>query len=184
VDVSSSGWRLVAEGGGAVATLLPDSISLEVTAYRGWPIFGRRVIGLLETIAEALHPQAETRLALRYINRIEQPTVETPKEWAGLIDSNVLGVINHPVGQGLTAAQQQLQVRIAEETKATVQHGFLSDPVTNRLTYLLDFDVFREGARALDLSDATAAVERLHRTVLQLFQSFITPKLYDFLKSK
>jgi uncharacterized protein (TIGR04255 family) len=184
VDISPNGWRLLSEEGGAIITILPDSISLEVTAYRGWVMFHRTINALLETAAEVLRPEAETRLALRYINRLEQPAVQAPREWAELIDEHVLGIIHHPIGEAVTAAQQQLQVRMTDSERATVQHGFLRDPVTNRLTYLLDFDVFREGARTLDLADATAAVEALHRAVLQLFQSFITPRLYEFLKSE
>jgi len=135
VEVSPSGWRLVAEQGGGIATVLPASVRLEVTGYRGWPVFSRLVKGLLDTVAGTLHPQAETRLGLRYINRIEQPAVESPRDWSHLMDSNVLGVINHPIGEVLTAAQRQLQLRIDENSKATVQHGFLRDPVTNRLTF-------------------------------------------------
>jgi uncharacterized protein (TIGR04255 family) len=99
-----------------------------------------------------------------------------------LIDVNVLGILNHQLGPAVTAAQQQLQVKVSDNEKATVQHGFYRDPVTNRLTYLMDFDVFRDGARAFDLAGATTGVEGLHRAVLQLFQSLITPKLYELLK--
>lgn len=184
VEIGATGWRLVAEDGGAVVSLLPDSISFEVTAYPGWAIYRRVIGGLLTTTAEVLRPQAETRVALRYINRLDQPVVQSAAEWSDLIDSNVLGILNHAVGPSVTAAQQQLQVRIGDSEKATVQHGFLRDPVTNRLTYLMDFDVFRDGARAFDPVDTGAAVDALHHVVLQLFQSFITAKLYAFLKSE
>jgi uncharacterized protein (TIGR04255 family) len=184
LELSPNGWRLVSEEGGAVITLLPDSISLEMTAYPGWAVFRKVIDALLEITAGILKPEAETRLALRYINRIDQPVVQTAQEWVELIDVNVLGILNHPLGPAVTAAQQQLQVKVSDNEKATVQHGFYRDPVTNRLTYLMDFDVFRDGARAFDLADASTGVDDLHRAVLQLFQSLITPKLYEHLKGE
>ena len=183
-DVSPNGWRLIAEEGGAAITLLPDSVNLETTAYPGWPTFRKIVDAILQTTAEVLRPEAEVRLALRYINRIDQPAIQTPQDWAGLIDANVLGVLSHKLGPSITAAQQQLQVKVGESEKATVQHGFIRDPVSNRLTYLMDFDTYRDGARPFTQESASQAIDSLHTAVLQIFQSFMTERLYEFLKSE
>ena len=139
---------------------------------------------ILKTTGEVLRPEAEVRLALRYINRIDQPPIQTPQDWAGLIDTNVLGVLSHDLGSSITAAQQQLQVKVSDTEKATVQHGFLRDQISNRLTYLMDFDIYREGARPFIQESAFQALESLHTAVLQIFQSFMTERLYEFLKSE
>jgi uncharacterized protein (TIGR04255 family) len=182
VEVQQTGWRLNAEDGGATVTLATDSIGLEATVYPGWPIFSTAIDALLAVAEDVTKPRAELRLGLRYINRIEQPEVKSPGEWDKWIDSKVLGVIQHPMGSGLAAAQQQLDMRLGDGNRATVQHGFLRDAASGKLVYVIDLDAYREGARAFDSRETKTALDKLHQNVLAMFQSMITPSLYDYLR--
>lgn len=179
VEYQHLGWRLTAENQGAVITLGGDAISLETTSYPGWHAF-RQVIDAMLSSSGVGTPAAETRLGLRYINRVEDPAVSNPGEWADWIDPSVLGIVHHAIGPNLVAAQQQLEVRIGDGIKATVQHGFLRDQASGRYPYLMDFDAFRDSARPFDLADVQATVDLLHSSVLSMFQSMITPRLYEY----
>jgi len=182
IQVQPTGWRLTAEDSTATVAISADSVGLEATSYPGWPVFRQAIDALIRLCAEVTHPAAELRLGLRYINRLEDPAVTTPTDWRRWIDSRVLGLLLHQISDGILAAQEQLDVRLDDGSRATIQHGFLRDQASGRWAYLMDFDTYREGARPFDAQAVRTAVENLHRQVLQLFQSMITPELYEYLR--
>jgi uncharacterized protein (TIGR04255 family) len=78
----------------------------------------------------------------------------------------------------VTAAEQQIVLEIDEDTTCGLRHGFFADPERNlALTYVLDFDVYREGVRAFDRDDILSAADQFNTFALQLFQEATTPKL-------
>ena len=178
-----SGWRLTSVDGKSTVSVMPDSVGYETTAYPGWQAFSGVVDVLVRQVAELLHPEAELRLGLRYINRIDSVAVASPAEWKRWIDERFIGLVDHPIGHGLLTAQQQLTFDSGMGAQALIQHGFFPDPATSRQTYVMDFDVYRTDVRAFDAVAVIDATSKLHGIVLQLFQSMITADLYDFLRS-
>lgn len=179
--VGPGGWQLTSETASASATLGTDSVSIETTVYPGWVAFQSAIESLVTAMSAESLPAAELRIGLRYVNRIEHPAVEQPSDWNRWIDSAVLGVVNHAIGPGITGTQQQIDMRITDEIRALIQHGLIRDQSTGKYVYLMDLDTYRLGARPFDPSDALSAVDRLHATVLTIFQSLITPELYSYL---
>lgn len=176
------GWRLVDDQGAVSIAVQPDSLGVESTTYAGWPAFSSVLYQVVRGLSDLLTPQAETRLGLRYINRITHPDVHKPEDWKRWIHRDLIAVLQHPIGPAVAAAQQQLDLHGDFGIRASVNHGFFKDLNSGRQTYLLDIDTYREGVRAFDQTDVIAGLGSLHRFVLQLFQSSITSTLYQYLK--
>jgi uncharacterized protein (TIGR04255 family) len=185
VPQQQTGWRLSSAAGERTIYLMPDSISLETTAYPGWEDFRSRLTRLVDAVCEYIDPALEQRLGLRYVNRITEPVVSHPREWRDYITPELLGPILHKrLGPAIQASQQQLDFDVTGEMQCSVRHGFFSDAARSGApAYLLDFDVYRQGARAFDRADILETVEQFHRLVLQLFQQSITPRMHDLLRT-
>lgn len=175
-----TGWRLRSRDGGWSVALMPSHVALETTAYTTWSDdFRPRLAHLIEATAKHIAPETEQRLGLRYINRITAPPVTRPREWQGHIAPELLGVVLHNrLGPGATAAQQQVDLEVDDGTQCSFRHGFFTDPARNQaLTYVLDFDVYREGVSAFDPGDIMTTADAFNTVALQLFQQAITPQL-------
>lgn len=175
-----TGWRLSSPDGRWAITLMPTYVALETSAYTSWgDDFRPRLQRLIEATAEHIAPELEQRLGLRYVNRITEPRVTTPQEWRGYIADEFLGVLLHEhLGPAARAAQQQIDLDLDQGILCGLRHGFFVDPARDRaLTYVLDFDVYREGALPFDPSDIMTTVDAFNTLVLQLFQQAITPQM-------
>jgi uncharacterized protein (TIGR04255 family) len=182
VEFQTGGWRLLSVDGKSTIAVAADYIGLEATAYPGWPSFSGTIYKLIDTVCQTAAPEAEVRLGLRYINRIEQPEVLDAAEWDKWVDTHLLGILHHPVGPGVTASQQQAQVDFSEDTHAVIGHGFFHDQNLGRFAYFMDFDAYRDGVRIFEGASIRAGVDALHGAVLQLFQSMVTERMYEYLR--
>lgn len=184
LEVVPAGWRLQSQDGQITISLTPDSLGLETTSYAGWGHFSGLLKRVLDAYGQVIQPQAETRLGLRYINRMEEPKVSQPSEWQQWIEPQMLGMLAHRLGSNVVNIQQQVQLAADRDTSATVQHGSFRDQTTGRLTYFIDLDVYREGVRPFDGEGTYEGVRALHTIVLQLFRSMLTSEMYQFLKGE
>lgn len=181
-ESQGGGWRLTSADEYLAFSLTPESATLETTQYKSWNDFSIKILALLDSIAEVVRPQAELRLGLRYINRIDEPHVETSGDWQKWIDPDVVGIVRHPLGPFLAATQQQLNVNLGDGIKATIGHGFYREPLSTHLTYVMDFDVYLEGTSRFETGEIVSSTVKLHQVSLQLFQSLITAEMYSFLQ--
>ena len=62
-----------------------------------------------------------------------------------------------------------------------VRHGFFRDDVwAEAPTYLLDFDVYRQGIQAFDIEEIKEATDVFNELALQLFQQSVTEKMLAY----
>jgi uncharacterized protein (TIGR04255 family) len=182
-ELTGSGWRLTSSDSSWTVTLMPTSVALETTKYESWEGFLAQLTALLNATDGIIQPEAEERLGLRYINRVEDPRVTSPVDWRQWIRSEVLGLLNHAnLGPGTTAAQQQVVVEAGDGVNATIRQGFARDDDLGSFPYVLDIDAYRDEIRRFDQADIRAAAVRLNRLTLGLFQSMITGDLYDYFR--
>lgn len=184
---SQSGWRLSSRDGTWNAYLMPNHVTLETTEYTSWrEEFRERFAALLAAASRELDPQLEQRLGLRYVNRITEPQVSSPSEWRGYIADEFLGPLLHPgIGPGITAAQQQLDLDAGDTTRGIVRHGFFADQARGgELTYLLDFDVHRQGTRRFDQAQIMNQLDEFNLLALQIFQASISPAMLEVLNAE
>jgi uncharacterized protein (TIGR04255 family) len=167
------GWRIVTGDGLRTVTLMPNWVALESTSYDGWEDdFAPRLANVLAAVQELAEPVFEQRLGLRYINQITEPDVHSPEEWKDWLDEHLLGFIAHDeVGPLITYIRQQAILQLDDDVRCTLNHGFAPDPERGgALTYLLDFDLFREGLRPFDSNGIRETVDTLNTYALRLFQ--------------
>lgn len=182
LEFQTGGWRLVSHDGRSTATVMADNFALETTAYPGWESFSDALFKLIDSACEVLQPEAELRLGLRYINRIEQPELLRSGDLFQWISEGLLGILRHPIGPGVVASQQQVQVDAPDGLRAVIQHGFFQDQGIGRLAYLMDIDTYRESVRVFDRKDLHSGIDALHSLTLRLFQSMITEQMYEYLR--
>ncbi len=176
----TAGWRFADREGGWFITLMPDHVALETTAYTTWEgEFRDRLEKTLGAAAEEIEPSLENRLGLRYIDRIEDESVETPKDWARCIEPALLGVPLHEgLGSGLLSAQQVAVLELAEDVRCGLRHGFAMEKA-EVAAYLLDFDIYREESRAFGVEGILEAADRFNEFALQLFQASLVKECWE-----
>ena len=165
--------------------MMPGYVTLETSAYTTWDEdFRPRLVNLIEATSAHVKPDTEQRLGLRYLDRIIEPSVNNPQDWNGYIAPEFLGAVLHErIGPGVTAAEQQIVLEVDDDTKCGLRHGFFADPERDlALTYVLDFDLYREGVRVFDRDEILSAADQFNTFALQLFQEATTPKLRLLLK--
>ena len=178
----AAGWRLQSADGQWVVSLMPDHVALETTRYEGWDEFRDRFGELLDATAAQLAPGIEQRLGLRYIDRIAETRANSPADWQPYLNSDLLGlVLDDALGPSVTAARQQLLLDLGEGFVCTFTHGFLPGEA-DRLDYLLDFDLSREGGRPFAVDGIRTALEVLHVDALKLFHASVSEALLEVLR--
>jgi uncharacterized protein (TIGR04255 family) len=184
---SLSGWRFAAEDDRWLVSLMPDFVSLETSAYTTWEDdFQTRLETIVDALAEVIKPALEQRLGLRYVDRLDEPAVEFAQEWQPYIAPELLGLLRHErLGEAVVAARQSLVLRLAEDVNCGLTHGFAADPNQGgKLSYVLDFDIFRDQARAFDAAQAKEAATKFNEYALQLFQLAVTPAFLEQARSE
>jgi uncharacterized protein (TIGR04255 family) len=177
------GWQLESADGGVRIRILPTYVSVEASRYEGWEgDFAPRLEQVLGAVDQQIHPVFEQRLGLRYINQITEP-VGGPEGWQEWIDERLLGIATHQeIGPMIVFSRQQVVLQLDEQARCTLNHGFAPDPEhEGALTYLLDYDVAREGVRRFDSGQIRETADLFNSYALRLFQLSSTPSLRQHL---
>jgi uncharacterized protein (TIGR04255 family) len=174
--IQSNGWRFKSEEGAWTVTVLPDSTSIETTAYKEWRGgFKDRSVEVLRAIAKHVKPSVEQRIGLRYVNRIPADGRQNPLEWLDVIAPALISPLHDSFwSQGVTNAQNQLDLDIGEPARCLMRHGFVQGPTGAIDSYALDYDVFRQNAQRFDTEVAAEAIEYFHKAALAVFQKSLT----------
>lgn len=176
-----SGWRYQSADGSWIVSVTPDHVALETTRYTDWEEFSQRMRELVDVAATHVGPGIEQRLGLRYIDRINEVDASSPAEWEPYLIPELLGLVLHEqLGPAVGTARQQLLLDLGEGYSCGINHGFVPGD-NDRLNYLLDYDLFREGGRPFSVDAVCEALEVLHDDAGKLFQASITPALYELL---
>jgi uncharacterized protein (TIGR04255 family) len=181
----SEGWRFSSkDSAGWAVALFPDSVGLETTAYTTWEDFSARMSAVLDVAVSVVNPAFEQRLAIRFIDRVRNMGIDTPAGWEPYISPYLLGAILHPgIGSAVRGAQQILQIDLGNQEFCGMRHFTIpaeNDPAL--FDYMLDFDIFREGGRPLDIENVKETLDRFNDYGEQLFQAAVTPALMDRLR--
>jgi uncharacterized protein (TIGR04255 family) len=177
------GWRMTSADDSWVVTLSPDHVSLETSAYTTWAgDFEDRLNALVDVVAQQLKPTFVQRLGLRYVDRIKELELKSVQDWGSYIRPELLGVISHPeLGEAVKAAQSLVVFELDGGAGCNLRHGPLP-PDKERVDYLLDYDIFRQGGRAFDPDAIKKEAGEFNHWALQLFQASLEDALLDKLK--
>lgn len=161
------------------ASVTPNFLALETTAYDRRTGFLDRLAKVLAAVHEVGGPPRVTRIGLRYTDRIEDP--------AGLRDlvrPALLGMVAEVDDDDLVENQIQQALLIDSATQAKVQvrslclpPGVGFDPSINpveRRSWVLDIDAYTESPRRWDPAELSPVAELLAKRAYQVFHWAVT----------
>jgi uncharacterized protein (TIGR04255 family) len=156
----------VAQGGGFSFSQLPP--------YDSWEVFAAKGKELWTTYKDMARPKAVTRLALRYVNRLEVPMpLPDFEEYLRIAPK-----IPEELPQGISHFFIQYQIPYPDiGAKAVINIGMIEPPANDILPILLDIDVFREHDVPQDESEIWNYFEDLRVTKNSIFEAAITKKM-------
>ncbi len=181
------GWRLLSKDRHWAVSIMPTHVSLQTTNYTTWSgDFRKRLHSVLDATAMHVSPALEQRLGLRYVDRVTEPAVDSPQEWRDYIAPEFLGPILHEqLGPAVVASLQQIELDAGEDMRCSIRQGLAPDSAReDSLTYLLDFDIYRQDVRDFDSDDVKGAADAFNVLALQLFQQAVTDRLREFLATE
>ena len=147
--------------------------------YDKWETFREEAFKLWQSYVRIAAPKEITRVALRYINRIEIPLPITDFK-----DYVLTGPEIAPgLPQGLTGFFMQLTIPITDiPAQAIVTETIEPITETKRLPFILDIDVCRQAAFNVAEHDAWEVFEKLHDLKNHIFFKSITPKARELFR--
>ena len=154
------------------ATVGPEAISLETTAYVGMRDLLIRWAELVSLAQESLALGAQNRLGLRYVNEVPCPGRSRP-ELAGWVREELVALIGaHPERTSdLIRLVSQAQFRQPEGAVCNLRHGLAADPENkSRAVFLLDLDYFRDEIGAFDLELQIRTLASFNEGACELFE--------------
>lgn len=168
----SSGLRIAQAriGGFAFARLAP---------YRGWDALRNDARRFWADYREVAQPLSVRRVGVRYINRIdlEQPVTDL-RSFLPMVPALEPGMPAQ-----LSGFFQQVRMELPEEGgSVTLQHARIQSPKPGHASFLLDIDVFRDQACALDEAFIWGCIEELHELERQVFEACITDKVREAIR--
>lgn len=175
------GWRFTASDDAYVLVLMPDSIAIETRQYTQWSdfrIMAERTVGCL---SDQVGPEIELRVGLRYVDRVRDPSINSPAGWAGKLQPPLHGLVGHErLGPAVLNQQLQIMLSLDGAGECRFAHGTL--PTEHGLEYVLDYDLYRQDARPFDGASVIEALDLFNTEALKLFQASVTPNTIDALR--
>lgn len=183
-ETQTSGWRFASADGAWVVTLMPDHFALETTAYTTWSEdFEPRLSQLIDAVAERVEPTLESRVGMRYIDRISDLNLTKLAAWKPYLRPELLGMALHPnIGPGVVQSEQHLLIALDDGVTAGLRHGPVAEPGKGTVDYLLDYDISRQRGRTFDAVEIKQVADQFNTYALQLFHASVTDQLLDELR--
>lgn len=147
-------------------SLNQSSLSIETTAYPGFPQMRDRVLHVLDAAAKIIDSNFFTRIGLRYINVIDVD--EDPTD--GWVNPALVQPLLSRQFNGIHEYAGRLQL-LADDGGCILQHGIrLKQPGRNGKApppeYLLDIDSYRNDVA---LTDTAEVLDAMHNQVFDVF---------------
>lgn len=158
-------FRFRDAGGTWTATIGPEAIALETTDYVGMKDLLLRWSELATTAAEALELTAQTRLGLRYINKLDFPAASQEDLSSWVREELVTLPKAQPQAKQLLYFVSHSQFREPNGLSCHMRHG-LAPPAPredsgDRAVFLLDLDCYRGETAKFDPVDQIRSLARL-----------------------
>lgn len=160
------------------ATVGPESLALETTAYDDFASFIKRWVSTAEATVEALKLQHQERVGLRYVNQLAAPESGTRDDLMKLVRPELLGIIGtNETTARPTKSWQELRFQL-DDGACTMQHGYAQRADTSEWTYTLDFDSYDDARKPIDLQSQVRTLEQFNHRTYQLFKWVVNDELF------
>ena len=141
--------------------------------YERWETFRDEGMKLWNIYASVSNPKKVTRMALRYINRIEIPLpIRDFKDYIATVPEIAPGI-----PQGLASFLMRLEIPVDEfQAVAIITESMDSREIGSVAPLILDIDVFREGLLDVRSAEIRDIFEGLHDLKNDIFFRSVTEK--------
>lgn len=180
---TASGWQLVSEEQQVQVTVMPDSASLETSAFRSFDEhFGPQLGAVVEAVGGTLAPVTTRRMGVRFVNVLHAPIEDPSAGWARWVRAALCAPLRDEVlGGGVVALGQQLVLQVSDTVRSTVRAGTVD--ADGRPAFLLDIDTSVEPAALWSATDVVQGFAELNEHGVAVFQALVTAEMLDFLRT-
>lgn len=177
--IANNVWRFSDAERGLVLSLTTDSVTLEARKYPGRTDFLDRWLDVLTRVEQVFAPGLALRTGVRYLNRIEGPSLLRLPDW---VRPNLIGVAQPEVREHVTQAISEANIRV-EEGELLLRWGILPPATTidpslldpsATTSWILDIDVFSSEQKAFDSKALTKEYGGLTERAYAVFRWVIT----------
>jgi len=159
---------------------LLNSFKMNVLApYPGWEPFRDEARRLWNLYRVALQPRKITRIAVRYVNRLDLPMpVPEMKEYLRASPD-----VPPDLPQGLDGFLMQLIIRLADiKCTLQLQEARVAPPTPGVASIILDIDLFRTDDLPSDETAIWSVFEMLRARKNQVFEACVTDKYREMIR--
>jgi|SRR3990172_5592179 len=181
VESVKTGFRLEKQSPPFVVLARINGITVSrLTPYDRWEELSQEARQLWKAYCEICKPETVTRVATRFINRLELPT-------AGLdFDDYLAAAPKVPKGLPQTLTQFMSRLVIPDEKSGSdiaIGQGFESvNSQTQKVAIILDIDVFKEVDLPCDSPEIWTTLDTMRNLKNQAFFDSLTPKALELFK--
>lgn len=191
-EAQPSGWSFGSPEGDFNVVVNQSSLSLEARQYTHYEELRDRFLTVLDDFVSTCAPGPRTRLALRYVNKIDFDEALTLSQWRELVRPELLGLAGADTLVPEDVVMSSLgQTRFAvEESQLVVRYGY-SEPVFTGVEpppvdgpdhhqFFLDLDQFDARAHPeIDPAQIADELDLFHETIHRVFRWALTDKCIE-----
>jgi uncharacterized protein (TIGR04255 family) len=176
----TAGSRL--EKPGRVFQIQPRGMTFShLTPYTSWSVFSPEGRRLWELYVQYVKPEAVTRVALRYINRIEIPGQRFELSDYFKLYPEIPKTIPQDINSTFIQLQMP-QIDLAPDIVAVFNFGSAVPFSDKSVAMMLDIDVYATRALSLATKDVFDVLEILRTRKNELFEACITDRTRDIFR--
>lgn len=150
----------------------PDNLSLhQLHPYDGWECFKKSILKYLLTYRSIANPEGLTRVGLRYVNRLELPTIE--------IELNeyfrILPQVPPPIPQIFPSFLLNVEIPYnSPENRLRITFGTVIPENPSNNAYVLDFDIFTSDNAIPSMEEVSDWLDIAHDRIEVAFDAAFT----------
>lgn len=161
-----------------LALALPNSFVVsQLAPYPTWDVFLKRFKRDWKHLKRSLGHQEIKRVGLRYINRIDIPTISPIVHHEHFL--NVFPQVPDILSPLMAGAIQTVSYVDEIKCKVTLNSGLVESPILNHTSFLLDLDVAREIELPRNDEELFALLDSMRLKKNQIFEACISQRARD-----
>jgi uncharacterized protein (TIGR04255 family) len=167
-------------------TLASDFAAITSIGYERWEKFEPSLSRMLNALRSVYSPSVYTRIGLRYVNVIDRDALSVSEvPWNELLAPHIAGIFaSSDLVTGVDINKHTTVIIPLAVGKVTLNHGTVVNAQTEKVGYLIDFDVFSEGNQnADDIEQIVNVARAFNEEIGRLFRWCISPRLHAHLRA-
>ena len=165
---SFDGMQALSDSGDVVIVLKPMELAVSNLApYKGWDAFSARAWGIYQGVKDKIGRRRVSRIALRYVNRIDVPGDDVNFARYLKIAAPMVGIVEPHQFSGTLSG-------MFHEAKILVNYGNTPSPLVKHSSFLLDIDLSLDQDLPQRDDALRAQFERLRIGKNKVFEQTVT----------